>query len=65
MLSPVWIPIGSMFSILQMVMQLLALSRITSYSNSFQPTTQRSINTWSMMLYFKPLVVMLRNSSIV
>ena len=35
--SPVCTPIGSMFSMLQTVMQLSALSRITSYSSSFQP----------------------------
>ena len=38
MQSPVWTPIGSMFSMLQMVMQLSAPSRITSYSISFQPS---------------------------
>ena len=37
MLSPVWTPIGSRFSMLQIVMQVSALSRITSYSISFQP----------------------------
>ncbi|MBA7573052.1 hypothetical protein ES708_14841 [subsurface metagenome] len=45
MLSPVCIPIGSRFSILQMVIQLSALSRITSYSYSTQPSTHSSINT--------------------
>ena len=35
--SPVCTPIGSMFSMLQTVMQLSAPSRITSYSISFQP----------------------------
>ena len=38
MVSPVWTPIGSKFSMLQMVMQLSAPSRITSYSISFQPS---------------------------
>ncbi len=42
MLSPVWTPIGSIFSMLQMVMQLSAASRITSYSISFQPIRERS-----------------------
>ena len=37
--SPVWTPIGSMFSIEQTMMQLSALSRTTSISNSFQPST--------------------------
>jgi hypothetical protein len=35
--SPVCTPIGSMFSIEQMMMQLSALSRTTSISYSFQP----------------------------
>ena len=43
--SPVWIPIGSRFSILQIVMQLSAASRMTSYSNSFQPRTDSSTRT--------------------
>ena len=46
MLSPVWTPIGSMFSMLQTVMQLSAPSRITSYSISFQPSSDRSKSTW-------------------
>ena len=33
--SPVWMPMGSMFSMLQTVMQLSAASRMTSYSISF------------------------------
>ena len=43
MLSPVWTPIGSMFSIEQMTTKLSATSRITSSSNSFQPMTDSSI----------------------
>ena len=43
--SPVCTPIGSMFSIEQMMMQLSALSRTTSISNSFQPSTLSSIST--------------------
>jgi hypothetical protein len=35
--SPVWTPIGSKFSIEQMMTTLSALSRITSSSYSFQP----------------------------
>src|SRR3990172_1499871 len=46
MLSPVWTPIGSRFSMLQTVMQLSAAPRITSYSISFQPRRQRSSSTW-------------------
>ena len=43
MLSPVWTPIGSTFSIEQMTTKLSATSRITSSSNSFQPITDSSI----------------------
>ena len=43
--SPVCTPIGSTFSIEQMMMQLSALSRTTSISNSFQPSTLSSIRT--------------------
>ncbi len=43
--SPVWMPIGSIFSIEQMMMQLSALSRTTSISYSFQPSTDSSIST--------------------
>ena len=41
--SPVCIPIGSKFSILQIVIQLPCLSLITSYSISFQPYNDFSI----------------------
>src|SRR5258708_19583084 len=40
--SPVCTPMGSMFSMLQTVMQVSAESRITSYSISFHPTRLRS-----------------------
>jgi hypothetical protein len=43
--SPVWTPIGSRFSIEQMMTTLSALSRITSSSYSFHPITDSSINT--------------------
>src|SRR5439155_208303 len=43
--SPVCTPIGSTFSMLQMITTLSALSRITSSSNSFQPSTDSSIST--------------------
>jgi hypothetical protein len=36
--SPVCTPMGSRFSIEQMMTQLSALSRMTSISNSFQPS---------------------------
>ena len=37
--SPVWMPMGSTFSMEQTMMQLSARSRTTSISNSFQPST--------------------------
>ncbi len=43
--SPVWTPIGSMFSMEQTMMQLSALSRTTSISYSFQPSTLSSTST--------------------
>ena len=43
--SPVCTPIGSRFSIEQMMMQLSFLSRTTSISNSFHPSTDCSIST--------------------
>ena len=45
MLSPVWTPIGSKFSIEQTITALSAPSRITSISYSFQPMTLSSIRT--------------------
>ncbi len=43
--SPVWTPIGSKFSMEQMITQLSARSRITSISNSFQPSSDSSTRT--------------------
>ncbi len=43
--SPVCTPIGSTFSMEQTMMQLSSLSRTTSISNSFQPSTDSSIST--------------------
>ena len=57
--SPVWMPIGSMFSMLQMVMQVSLASRITSYSNSFQPRMLSSTRTWWMRDRFRPISAML------
>ena len=45
-LSPVWIPSGSTFSMLQTVMQLSKRSRTTSYSISFHPRRDFSTSTW-------------------
>ena len=44
--SPVWMPIGSKFSMEQITTKLSALSRITSSSYSFQPSTDSSTRTW-------------------
>ena len=43
--SPVCTPIGSKFSIEQMMMQLSLWSRTTSISNSFQPISDSSISS--------------------
>jgi hypothetical protein len=40
--SPVWTPMGSTFSMLVMMTTVSAWSRITSSSNSFQPSTDSS-----------------------
>ncbi len=45
MLSPVWTPMGSIFSIEQMMTQLSLRSRTTSISYSFQPSTDSSTST--------------------
>ncbi len=45
MLSPVCMPMGSRFSMLHTMMQLSFESRMTSYSNSFQPMTLSSMST--------------------
>ncbi len=54
MLSPVCTPIGSRFSMLQTVMQVSAPSRMTSYSISFHPATDRSTRTWWIRLRARP-----------
>ncbi len=43
--SPVWTPIGSRFSIEQTTTNVSAASRMTSSSNSFQPSTDSSTRT--------------------
>ena len=43
--SPVWTPIGSMFSMEQTMTTLSLMSRMTSSSNSFQPMTLSSSST--------------------
>ena len=63
MLSPVWMPIGSTFSMEHTMMQLSALSRTTSISNSFQPSTDSSISTWPTGEARRPRPTMSRNSA--
>ena len=63
MLSPVWTPIGSRFSMEQMMTTLSALSRITSSSYSFQPMTDSSISTSPTGLSSRPRVTSSVNSS--
>ena len=60
-----WTPIGSRFSIEQTTTQLSARSRITSSSNSFHPTIERSMRISLIGLAASPLAAMARNSSIV
>ena len=43
--SPVWMPIGSKFSMEQTMMQLSFLSRTTSISYSFQPMSDSSMRS--------------------
>ena len=52
--SPVWTPIGSTFSIEQTTTALSARSRMTSSSNSFQPSTDSSIRTRPTGLAVRP-----------
>ena len=60
--SPVWTPIGSMFSIEQMMMQLSALSRTTSISYSFQPSTLSSTSTSVVGEASRPALTISKNS---
>ena len=52
--SPVCTPIGSTFSIEQMTTTLSFRSRITSSSNSPQPSTDSSTSTWLIGLAARP-----------
>ncbi len=62
--SPVCTPIGSTFSIEQMMMQLSFLSRTTSISNSFQPSTDSSISTSLVGEASRPPSTISRNSDL-
>ncbi len=61
--SPVWMPIGSRFSIEHTMMQLSALSRTTSISYSFQPISDSSISNSLVGDRSRPRVQMETNSS--
>ena len=61
--SPVCTPIGSTFSIEQMITTLSALSRITSSSYSFQPRIDSSISTSVVGLACRPAPAIRRRSA--
>ncbi len=60
--SPVWMPMGSRFSMEQMMMPLPAASRITSISNSFQPSMDSSTSTSPTGESSMPWATMARSS---
>ena len=61
--SPVWTPIGSIFSILQTITTLSALSRMTSSSYSFQPMIDSSMRTSDVGLWRSPAPAIWRRDS--
>ena len=61
--SPVCTPMGSRFSIEQTMMQLSALSRTTSISYSFQPSSDSSISSSLVGEASRPRLQMVSNSS--
>ena len=61
--SPVCTPIGSTFSIEQTTTTLSCLSRISSSSNSFQPSTDSSTSTSCTGLAASPRATIVRTSS--
>ena len=61
--SPVWIPTGSIFSILQTTIAVSLLSRITSYSISLYPEIDFSNKHWVTGEYLSPFVTMSSSSS--
>ena len=61
--SPVCMPIGSTFSMEQMITQLSARSRMTSSSNSFQPAIDFSMRISLIGLASSPSDAMRSNSS--
>ena len=63
MLSPVWTPTGSMFSIEQTETALPSASRMVSNSISFQPEMHFSTRIWVMGDMSRPLLAMVFSSS--
>ena len=63
MLSPVWTPTGSTFSMEQTAMTLPAPSRMVSNSISFHPAMERSIRICRMGEASSPVWAMSRSSS--
>ena len=61
--SPVCTPMGSRFSMEQMITTLSLRSRMTSSSNSFQPSTDSSSITSVIMLASRPSAAMSSKSS--
>src|ERR1700678_2092067 len=61
--SPVWTPMGSKFSMEQMMTQLSALSRMTSISYSFQPSRDSSMSTSETGESSMPRLAISSNSS--
>ena len=63
MLSPVWTPTGSTFSMLQTLTALPSRSRMVSNSISFQPEMHFSTKIWVMGERSRPVRAMVRSSS--
>jgi hypothetical protein len=61
--SPVWTPIGSKFSIEQTITTLSFASRITSSSNSFQPSSDSSIEISEVRDSIRPRLQIVSNSA--
>ncbi len=62
--SPVWTPIGSKFSMVQMTPKLSALSRMTSSSYSFHPSRLSSIRHSWIGLHWKAQRIASSNSAL-
>ena len=61
--SPVWTPIGSRFSMEQTITAVPARSRITSISNSFQPSRHSSTSTSPLRDAASPRATMASNDA--